>query len=122
MSKKVSDETIISALLAHGTIRSAAAAAGISERTIYNRLHDRDFMPKYKAAKSDIIRAAVFNLNSQIQAAVDVVVSIMSDQDNNPQIRLNAAEIIMRQAGRFADRLQTEENSVAADFDPWFSS
>ena len=34
----VSDEEIIAALINNGTIRAAAAAAGIAERTIYDRM------------------------------------------------------------------------------------
>lgn len=110
--KKATDEQIIAALLANGTLRAAAAAAGISERTLYDRMNNGDFQALYKAAKADLIRAAVFNLNNQLQAAIDTVVKVMQDENNNAAIRLQAAQTILNNAGKFAQRLQTDENSV----------
>ena len=81
-TKSVSDEQIIAALLNNGTIKAAAAAAGVSERTVYDRMNSGDFQALYKAAKADLIRAAVFNLNNQLQAAVDTVAEVMQNKDN----------------------------------------
>lgn len=86
--KKATDEQIIAALLANGTLRAAAAAVGISERTIYDRMNEGDFQALYKAAKADLIRAAVFNINNQLQAAIDTVVEVMQNPENNAAIRL----------------------------------
>lgn len=110
--KKATDEQIIAALLANGTLRAAAAAAGISERTLYDRMNNGDFQALYKAAKADLIRAAVFSLNNQLQVAIDTVVKVMQDENNNAAIRLQAAQTILNNAGKFAQRLQTDENSV----------
>ena len=110
--KAISDEQIIAALLDHGTIRAAAQAAGISERTLYDRMNKGEFQALYKAAKADLIRAAVLNINRQLQAAIDAVVEIMQDPDNNAAVRLQAAQTILNNAGKFAQRLQLDENSV----------
>lgn len=110
--KAISDEQIIAALLDHGTIRAAAQAAGISERTLYDRMNKGDFQALYKAAKADLIRAAVLNINRQLQAAIDTVVEVMQDPDNNAAVRLQAAQTILNNAGKFAQRLQLDENSV----------
>ena len=113
----VSDEQIIAALLNNKTLKTAAAAAGISERAIYDRMNDGDLQALYKAAKADLIRAAVFNLNSKLQEAIDTVAEIMADQDNNAAIRLQAAQTILNNAGKFAQRLQADENSVIHQVD-----
>lgn len=110
--KAISDEQIIAALLDNGTIRAAAQAAGISERTLYDRMNKGEFQALYKAAKADLIRAAVLNINRQLQAAIDAVVEIMQDPDNNAAVRLQAAQTILNNAGKFAQRLQLDENSV----------
>lgn len=115
--KAVSDEEIIAALLANGTLRAAAAAAGISERAIYDRMNDGDFQALYKAAKADLIRAAVFNLNRQLQAAIDTVTDVMQNEENNPAIRLQAAQTILNNAGKFSQRLQVDENSAITQAD-----
>lgn len=110
--KAVSDEQIISALLHNGTIKAAAAAAGISERALYDRMSKGDFQALYKAAKTDLVRGAVLNLNQQVQAAIDTVVEVMQDKENNAAVRLQAAQTILNNAGKFAQRLQVDENSV----------
>ena len=116
-TKNVSDETIIAALLANGTIKAAAAAAGVSERTVYDRMNTGDFQALYKAAKADLIRAAVFSLNGKINAAIDTVAAIMEDESNNVAVRLQAAQTILNNAGRFAQRLQADETSVAVQIE-----
>lgn len=110
--KKATDEQIIAALLSTGTIQAAAAAVGLSPRTVYTRMQAGDFQALYKAAKADLIRAAVFNINNQVQAAINTVTEIMQDESNNPAIRLQAAQTILSNAGKFAQRLQTDETSV----------
>lgn len=110
--KKATDEQIIAALLSTGTIQAAAAAVGLSPRTLYDRMNSGDFQALYKAAKADLIRAAVFNINNQVQAAINTVIEIMQDSGNNPAIRLQAAQTILNNAGKFAQRLQTDETSV----------
>lgn len=110
--KKATDEQIIAALLSTGTIQAAAAAVGLSPRTVYTRMQAGDFQALYKAAKADLIRAAVFNINNQVQAAINTVIEVMQDGNNNPAIRLQAAQTILNNAGKFAQRLQTDETSV----------
>ncbi|MBQ1388628.1 MAG: helix-turn-helix domain-containing protein [Clostridia bacterium] len=87
-TKAVSNEEIIAALLQHGTIKDAAAAAGTTPRTIYDRMNDREFRAEYMEAKNDIIRKAVFTINEKLSAAIDTIADIMTDADNNPAIRL----------------------------------
>lgn len=111
-AKAVSDEQIIAALLSNGTQQAAAAAVGVDARTIYNRMNTGEFKALYKSAKADIIRLAVFNLNAQLTAAVQTVVDVMQNEENNPAVRLQAAQTILNNASKFAERLQSEETSV----------
>ena len=112
--KAISDEQIIAALLDHGTIRAAAGAVGISERALYDRMNKGEFQALYKAAKADLVRAAVLNLNRQLQAAIDTVVEVMQDPDNNAAVRLQAAQTILNNAGKFAQRLAANEAQTEA--------
>lgn len=108
-TKAISNEEIIAALLQHGTIKEAAAAAGTTPRTIYDRMNDREFRAEYMEAKNDIIRKAVFTINEKLSAAIDAVAEIMTDKDNNPAVRLQAAQTILNNAGKFAERLTHDE-------------
>lgn len=111
-AKATSDEQIIAALLNSGTIKQAAAAAGIAERTIYDRMSNGEFQALYKAAKADLIRGAVFSINNKLEAAIDTVNEIMANKENNPAVRLQAAQTIINTAAKFTDRLQESENIV----------
>lgn len=113
----VSDEQLIAALLNNGTISAAAAAVGLSARAVYDRMRGGDFQALYKAAKVDLVRTAVFNLNRQLQAAIDTVVAVMQDKENNPQTRLQAAQTILNNAGKFTERLQKNEDTVIEQID-----
>lgn len=105
----VSDEQIVAALMTNGTQRAAAAAVGIDERTIYNRMNDGAFQAVYKSAKADLIRGTVSNLNMQIQSAIETVVDVMTNKENNAAVRLQAAQTILNNASKFSDRLQNSE-------------
>ena len=120
MAKTVSDEKIIAAILQHGTMKEAAEAAGISTRTIYDRMGNREFRALYMAAKNDIIRKAVFSINEKLAQAIDAVAEIMTDHDNNPAVRLQAAQTIINNAGKFAERIAKDEyNSRAEETGPF---
>ena len=108
-TKAISNEEIIAALLQHGTIREAAEAAGTTPRTIYDRMKDREFRADYMEAKNDIIRKAVFSINERLSEAIDAVSDIMNDADTNPAVRLQAAQTIINNAAKFAERLTKDE-------------
>ena len=108
----VPDEQIIAALLAHGTIKAAAEAVNLSERAIYDRMNTGALQALYKAAKADLIRAAVFNINNKLDAAIETVSEIMNNPDNNAAVRLQAAQTILNNAAKFTQRLQIDETGV----------
>lgn len=108
-TKTVSNEQIIAALIQHGTIKAAAEAAGTAPRTIYDRMREKDFRAEYEDAKTDIIRKAVISMNEKLSAAIDTVCDIMTDESANVAVRLQAAQTIINNAGKFADRLSKQE-------------
>ena len=111
-SKAVPDERIIAALLQSGTVEQAAAAAGISPRTVYDRMRDDEFKSLYAHAKADVLRAAVFNLNGRLSSAVDAIADIMNDKTVNPATRLQAAQTLLNNAGKYSELLQTAEKAA----------
>lgn len=120
--KKSSDEAIIAALLTHGTITGAAEACGISARTVYGRLEDREFRVQYMRAKNDILRRATLSMCNKLSAAVDTVFEIMNDAETSPAIRLQAAQTFIANAGKLSDRLKDDEAASmeeAHPHNPW---
>ena len=116
-TKAITDEHIVAALLTNGTIKQAAESVGLSERTIYERMNGGEFQALYKAAKADLIRGAVFSLNGKLQEAINTVADIMANDENNPAVRLQAAQTILNTAGKFMQRLQDSENDTARQVD-----
>lgn len=117
-NKSVSNERIIAALLRHGTIKEAAAEAGISARALYERMQDRDFRAAYMDARAAIVRNAVNALSDKLSAAVDTIAAIMTDEKASPGIRLQAAQMIITNATKFIDRLNTQEETSRELRDP----
>lgn len=114
-TKGVENEVIIAALLQSGSMKEAAAAAGVSPRTIYDRMKDNEFRAEYMTAKNDIMRKAVFSMNEKLAQAVDTIAEIMTDKDNNPAIRLQAAQTLMNNAGKYSTILQEKEYAAQAE-------
>lgn len=112
-NKGVSNEEIIAALLQHGTITEAAQAAGVSPRTVYDRMNDREFFSQYMSAKNDIMRSAVLNMTRNLSAAVDAIEDIMINPDNNAAVRLQAAQTLLNNAAKYTDILTHSERAAA---------
>ena len=110
--KAISDEQIVAALLAAGTIREAAGAVGLSERALYDRMRGAEFDILYRGAKSDLLRSAVIDINKHLQEAIEVIAEIMADRGNNPAIRLQAAQTIINNAAKLSQRLQEAEGII----------
>lgn len=111
-TRAISDEEIIAALLQNGTVKAAAQAAGTTPRTIYDRMQEREFIAAYNSAKNDIIRQSVFSINSKLSEAIDAVAEIMNDPKVNPATRLQAAQTILNNAGKFSERLTKDETTA----------
>ena len=108
-TKTISDDEIIAALMLHRTVAEAAAAVGITPRTVYERMREQDFQAEYRDAKSDILRGAVLKMTQALSAAVDAVQEIMESDNTNPAIRLQAAQTVINNAVKLSERLSEEE-------------
>ena len=106
---KVTDEIIIAALVSHRTIKDAAVSVGVTERTIYSRMRDAEFEQLYNCAKTDILRGAVSEVSTQVQDALVVISKVMHDEKASPQVRLNAAAMILTYSEKAKSRLKAEE-------------
>lgn len=112
---KFTDEQIISALLKRGTALGAAHEIGANLKTVQYRLAKPEFQEKYRAARIGVVREAAAILQSGCTVAVATLISILNDTDISPQIRVNAAQMILTHAMRFtetidfADRLEKLE-------------
>lgn len=96
MNKTISDEKIIAALLACDTKTDAVRLLKIRRNTLSDRMRSPEFQRKYTEAKAELITAVVNKVEKSMLEAVEIVAEIMHDTENAPQIRLNAADSIIR--------------------------
>lgn len=112
----VSDEQIIAAILQTGSTAQAAEALGITAKTIYTRRTTDAFKALWYAAKADILRGATMNVNKTVARAVDTIAEIMNDTSANPAVRLQAAGMILKNAGELQRSLTGLEQQAATAF------
>lgn len=92
----ISDELILSALMASPTIKASAESIGVSEETIYSRLRDDDFNQRYNIKKMELLQDNLDTLQKKITIAIDTLAEIASDDTARDTARVNASEAIIR--------------------------
>lgn len=86
----------IVALLNGDSIRNAAKAASIGERTLYRWLAEDDaFRHKLRDAESSALDAATRQLSVIASEAVTVLRDIQNDDDTPPNVRVSAARALL---------------------------
>lgn len=97
------DETLAAELAAGKTVRDAATATGVAERTAFRRLTD----PKFKARVSELrgrMVTAAGRLADGMTAAADVLRALLADED--ARLRYKAAGKVLELAASL--RVQVE--------------
>lgn len=89
----------INALLSTTNVRAAAAAAGISERTLWRWLTDKEFHQALETAEEQLVEGATRRLLGLQDQAIDELADILSDKnegvDVSPTLKLKAATIVL---------------------------
>jgi hypothetical protein len=107
------DERLIAELAAGATVKCAACAAGISERTAYRRLDDVDFVWRVRKARFDLLFLAVGKLaDASAEAAETLRASLKSD---NEALRVRAAAAILDRADGMWATAEVEERVKALE-------
>lgn len=115
--KRLTDESIIAALISEGSIKGAAASLECTTRTLYTRMKRPEFQKLYAQAKADILKTATAKLQGNLCGAIDTLAAIMTDEEAAKQTRVNSAVSILQYAARFTettdvvDRLEAIEKA-----------
>lgn len=104
---KLTNEKIISALLATTKIKDAAALCEVSESTLYARMRKPQFKELYGQARRSLIDQGTATLQGHLNSAIQTIAAIQEDKKAPPQVRLNAAEAIIRNTLKL-----TEQNDI----------
>lgn len=98
--KMLSDQEIITALMAQPTITKAAEMLGVSRQTIYNRLASADFQEKLRQAQQARDEYLGHLQETATVEAVECLVGILQEQDDfwssvTPDHRIAAARTLL---------------------------
>lgn len=113
--KRLTDETIITALVEAGSIKEAAGKLHCTPRTIYERMKKPAFRELYNQAKGELMKTAAAKLQGNLTGAIDTLVSIMTDKETAAQTRANCAVSILQYGARFAEATDIIERLEALE-------
>ncbi len=113
--KRLTDEAIIAALIAKGSIKGAAASLKCTTRTLYERMKKPEFKELYAQAKGEILKAATAKLQGNLCGAIDTLADIMKDEEAAKQTRVNSAVSILQYAARFTETTDILERLEAIE-------
>ena len=109
------DEKILAALLSAGTVRNAAAVARVSVSTIRNRLKDPEFRAMYEERKSELLQTATASMLAKLEDATSAISDLMSDEDCPANVRLAAADSLLRHCLRYLSAADIERRLAALE-------
>ncbi len=108
-------EAAIAALLTEPTYARAAAAAGVTEETLYHWLHQPDFRATFRQARRELVEAGVGRLQAATSHAVEALVSVARHGRRDGD-RVRAANALLEHAFRgLTDADQIHGTPVAAE-------
>lgn len=95
------------ALLTNPTKEKAAAAAGITSKTLRSYLADPEFQEEYKRAFAGMVEDATRQAQQAIEPALSTLREIVEDSGEGAQFRISAARSLIE----FSLKL-TEQNDI----------
>jgi AcrR family transcriptional regulator len=103
----------IAALITCRTSEEAAAAAGISEATLWRWFQTEDFREAYKEVRLQAVRQAIGQVQSASAEAVETLRAIMADTGATSSSRVSAAKTVLEMALKGVE-LEELETRIAA--------
>ncbi len=109
------------ALLTQPTKEKAAAAAGITSKTLRGYLDDPEFQAEYKKAFAGLVEDATRKVQQTLDPAVAVLREVMEDSDENGQVRVSAARSVLEYGLKMTEqtdiitRLQELEAAIGGE-------
>lgn len=88
-------EKLLAALLTSRTKKEAAAAAGISDRTMRSYFEDKEFCQRYREAFAGVIEDATRQAQALLMPALSTLQTVMEDEEIPAQARITAARSII---------------------------
>lgn len=113
--KRLTDEAIIAALMAEGSIKGAAASLECTPRTLYERMKKPEFKTLYAQAKGEVLKTATAQLQGELSRSIATLAEVRDDTEAAKQTRVNAAVYILQYAARFTETTDIIERLEAIE-------
>jgi hypothetical protein len=91
-------EIAIAALISRNTIKDAAAAANVSEVTLWRWMKQPAFKRAYTEARWRAVQQAIAILQNATSTAAIVLHKVAEDEDADPRVRVYASRAILHNA------------------------
>lgn len=101
------DDPLAAALAAGKTVRDAATATGVSERTAHRRLTDPGFKARVTELRGGMVATAAGRLADGMAAAADVLRALLASDDEN--VRHKAAAKLIELGLRVREQAEIED-------------
>ena len=88
-------EKLLVALLTSRTKKEAAAAAGISDRTMRSYFEDKELCQRYRDAFAGVVQDATRRAQQLLEPALSTLQTVMEDEEIPAQARITAAKSII---------------------------
>ena len=105
-------------LLQQPTVRDAAAAAQVSERTLYRWLQLADFQQLVTRYQDAAISDAIRRMSGGVSLAVETLLELIDSEETRASTRVNACRILLgefrhlREFGELAERVSALETHL----------
>ena len=111
--RRNADEPLAVALAAGRTIREAAEAAGVGERTATRRAAEPEFRRRVAALRGAMVQAALGRLSDGLTEAADALRKLL--RAKRESVRLGAARAIHELACKLRESVDLEERIAALE-------
>jgi hypothetical protein len=112
--RKNADEALALALAAGQTLRSAAEAAGVSERTATRRSGDPAFRRRVGELRADMVARSLGRMADGMSDAADVLRELLAP-GTPPAVRLGAARSLLELGVKLRDSVELEARVRAVE-------
>lgn len=102
------DEALLVALASGASVRQAADAVGISERTVRRRLDEPGFVQRLREKRADALNGVLGRLTFAAAGAVEALKNLMNNSKSD-QVKLGAARAILEHCGKLRQDLEFEQ-------------
>lgn len=108
----------LKSMLEESTISKAAEKAGITRKTAYNYLKNKDFKKELNRRRGELVNDAVRYLQGKLSLCNETLVSMIENPDTSNQIKINAINAIytncksMTETAEIITRLEQVEEII----------